>query len=184
MVPRAESVTWKPIPAYIRVDFYDHAVNDDKVEILFSFESYPCEFETWSKEGMQWRKLIMNDHWMDRDFFKIYWSILERNTCSTGRRYVRAYMFLALDVNHSQGHPSSWHRWKKSVLRDQDDPSGNKRSSFVPQGASISTNKRSVTSTTLKTHFNHDRRKHRRDRDPSIARPGRVYVFAGVVTLC
>jgi len=96
MVPRAESVTWKPIPAYIRVDFYDHAVNDDKVEILFSFtfESYPCELETWSKEGMQWRKLIMNDHWMDRDFFKIYWSILERNTCSTGRRYVRATCFL------------------------------------------------------------------------------------------
>lgn len=27
-------------------------------------------------------------------------------------------------------------------------------------------------------------RKDRRDRDPSIARPGRVYVLVGVVTLC
>jgi len=73
MVPRAESVTRKAIPAYVRVDFYDHAVNGDKVEILFSFtlESYPCELETRSKEGMQWRRLIITiGHRMDRGFLR------------------------------------------------------------------------------------------------------------------
>lgn len=54
----------------------------------------------------------------------------------------------------------------------------------VPHRHAVTTNGRSVTSNTLKTHFNHDRWKDRRDRDPSIARPGRVYVLVGVVTLC
>lgn len=64
----------------------------------------------------------------------------------------------------------------------EDDPSENIRGLSLKERV-FSTNRRSVTSSTLKTHFNHDR-KDRRDRDPSIARPRRVYVFAGVVTLC
>lgn len=115
--------------------------------------------------------------------------------------YVRAGVSAYLGVNHSQGHPGLPPLLHSVLLllltqvkealrgRVEEEEGGGKRAEARTTNRSrgytvvcpswcahlLSTNGRSVTSSTLKTHFNHDRRKDRRDRDPSIARPGRVY---------